>query len=113
MDYAQFRKAHPATRCFQPYTSDERAGLAASHRVGHRRRHAVGEFFYVHEMVPDRAYGTAKAATTAAYEVYLQGLRIAMQPLRIEPVAVEHVEEEGAAEDEAANVTPARLERLR
>lgn len=67
MTYAEFRKAHPATRCMQHYDSETRAMHAASFRLGHRARTAVGEFFYTHPMLPGRGYSTAKQATMAAY----------------------------------------------
>lgn len=71
MDYQAFRKEHPATRCFQPYTSEQRANHAASFRLGYRQRQAVGHSYYTHPMVPGIAFDTAKAATTRAYEVWL------------------------------------------
>ena len=67
LTYAEFRKKHPATRCFQPYDSTERAARAASHRLHHRQKQAVGEFFYTHPMLPGRGYATAKQATMAAF----------------------------------------------
>lgn len=70
MTYAEFRKAHPATRCFQRYTPEQRAGMMSSHRLGHRQREAVGRYFYTHPMLADRAYDTAKRATTLAYAQY-------------------------------------------
>lgn len=68
--YANFRKANPATRCFQPYTYEQRADLQASHRLGYRQRESVGHFFYTHPMVPGIAFDTAKQATTRAFEIY-------------------------------------------
>jgi hypothetical protein len=65
--YEAFRKAHPAIRNFQHYTSDQRAQHAASHRLTPHRRQAAGEFFYTHPMIPGRAFDTAKQATTAAF----------------------------------------------
>lgn len=54
------------TRCFQRYTSEQRADMASSHRLGHRQREAVGEFFYINSMFPGRAFSTRKAALEAA-----------------------------------------------
>jgi hypothetical protein len=68
--YEAFRRAHPAIRHFQPYTSDQRAMHASSRRLGPRKQKAVGEFFYTHPMLPDRAYATAKQATMAAFALH-------------------------------------------
>ncbi len=70
MTYEEFRKKHPATRCFQRYDHDTRAMHAASHRLGRLQRQRVGEYFYTHPMVPGVAFGTAKQATTRAYRMY-------------------------------------------
>lgn len=70
MDYASFRKAHPAVRNFQRYDSTTRAMHAASHRLGYRQRAAVGQFFYTHPLCGDSCFDTAKMATTLAYEAY-------------------------------------------
>lgn len=74
LDYADFRKRHPAVRCYMHHTSETRAMHAASHRLGHKQRQASGEVFYVHPMVPDRAFSTAKAATMHAFEVAKGGI---------------------------------------
>jgi hypothetical protein len=68
MDFATFRKANPATRCFQRYSHLERADRMASHRLWHRQREAVGEYFYTHPMVPGLAFPTKKRAEQAAFE---------------------------------------------
>jgi hypothetical protein len=62
-------EAKKVVRCFQPYSSDQRANHAASHRLGHRRRQAVGEFFYAHPAIPDRAYPTRGAAAAVGLQV--------------------------------------------
>lgn len=67
--YASFRQAYPAIRCFQRYTAEDRASHRASRRLGPRAKERVGEFFYVHPMIPGRAFATAKAATTAAFNL--------------------------------------------
>lgn len=74
MTYEEFRKAHPAVRCFQRYSPETRANHAASHRLGHRQRTAVGEYYYVHKLVPDIGFPRAKLATERAYGVYLATL---------------------------------------
>lgn len=53
-------------RCFHAFTSEQRANLAASHRLGHRQRAAIGQFFYVHPGFPGTAFATRKAAVMAA-----------------------------------------------
>lgn len=71
LTYRQFRKLYPATRNLQRYSSETRADRAASHRLGHRQRQAVGEYFYTHTLCPDIAFDTAKRATQEAYAIYL------------------------------------------
>lgn len=68
--YEVFRRANPATRCFQQYDSATRANHAASFRVGRVKRTAVGEHYYTHPMVGGIAFPTAKAATARAYELW-------------------------------------------
>lgn len=55
-------------RHLQRYTSEERANRAASHRMGPRQRHAVGEHFYTHPAIPDRAFPSRGAAARAAVD---------------------------------------------
>lgn len=55
-------------RHFQRYTPEQRADRAASHRLGHTQRHAVGEYFYTHPDVPGLAYPTRTAAAHAALQ---------------------------------------------
>lgn len=52
-------------RCFHAYDSETRANHAASFRLGHRQRESLGEFFYTHPDVPNRAFPTCKAAALA------------------------------------------------
>jgi len=73
MTYVEFRKTHPAARCFQRYDSETRANHAASGRLGFRQREAAGAFYYVHPMVPAFAFPTAKAATERAYDLHCVG----------------------------------------
>jgi rubredoxin len=72
MTYEEFRRKHPAVRCMHHHSSEDRANLASSFRLTRGQREAVGEFFYVHDLVPDKAFPTAKAATTAAYAIFLK-----------------------------------------
>lgn len=72
MDYATFRKIHPATRCFQRHSSETRAMMASSFRLGRRQRNAIGEYFYIHEMIPGTAFSSAGLATKAAYAAYVE-----------------------------------------
>lgn len=53
-------------RHFQPYTSEQRADLAASHRLGHRQRCSPGQFFWTTEARPGVAFPTRKAALAAS-----------------------------------------------
>lgn len=101
MTYEEFRKRHPATRCFERYTSEQRANHAASFRLGRRQREAVGEHYYVHEMVPDIAFPTAKMATTRAYAVFVGNARV---DLVTTGLRVRSVDEEEAAEIEATAI---------
>lgn len=73
MDFATFRRANPATRCFQRYSHTARTNIQASHRLGQRQRAAVGEFFYVHPLAPGLAFPTKKQAETAAFEAAQNG----------------------------------------
>lgn len=60
-------------RHFQPYTSEQRADHAASHRLGHRQRQAMGEYFYTHPDVPGVCFDTRQRAADA-------GIRARQQP---------------------------------
>lgn len=71
MDYADFRRAEPAVRHWHKYDVNQRTEVASSHRQGFRQRQAIGEFWYSHPRIPDRAYDTAKQATVRAHEVYM------------------------------------------
>lgn len=53
-------------RHFQRYTSEHRADRAASHRLGHRQRQAIGEAFYSHPDLPGVCFPTRIAAARAA-----------------------------------------------
>lgn len=70
-NYAEALKAESkrVVRNFQPFTSEQRANHAASHRLGHRQRERVGEFFYTHPDVPGAAFTTRKRAAEAALGV--------------------------------------------
>ena len=58
----------PAVRCFERYTSQDRATRAASFRLGYRQRSAVGEVYWTHPLVHHRAFPTRKAALRAAFD---------------------------------------------
>ena len=55
-------------RCFQKYTPEQRANHAASRRLGYQQRQAIGEYFWVHPLIPDLAFHSRKAALNAARE---------------------------------------------
>ena len=61
-DTALKAEAKKVVRCFQPYSSETRANHAASFRLGHRQREAIGEYFYVHPAMPNTAFPTRKMA---------------------------------------------------
>ena len=68
-DEALKAEAKKVVRCFQPYSSEQRANHAASFRVGYRQREAVGHFYYVHPAIPNRAFDTRGKAARAALAV--------------------------------------------
>ena len=49
-------------RGLHKYSHHERADRAASHRLYHRQKAAVGEFFYFHPENPDVCFPTRTAA---------------------------------------------------
>ena len=53
------------TRCFYRFDAGQRADHAASHRLGHRQREAIGEFYWVTDAVPGIAFPSRKAARAA------------------------------------------------
>ena len=55
-----------ATRGFQRYTSDQRAGHRASHRLGYRQREQIGEAYWTHPYCPGVCFPTKTAAHRAA-----------------------------------------------
>lgn len=61
-------EAKKVIRCFEVFKSDQRANHAASHRLGHRQRQAVGRFYYVHPAIPGIAFDTRGAAARQALE---------------------------------------------
>jgi hypothetical protein len=58
-------EAKKVIRHFQKYSHEQRADLAANFRAGYQQRRAVGEFFYSHPAVPNRAFPTRGAAARA------------------------------------------------
>jgi hypothetical protein len=61
-------EARRVVRHFSPYTSEQRADRAASHRLGHRQRTSPGEFFYTHPDVPGVGYPRRYLAVWAALQ---------------------------------------------
>lgn len=61
-------EAKRVIRNFMPYTSEQRANHAASHRLGYRQRRAEGEFFYTHPDVAGVCFTTRGQAARAALE---------------------------------------------
>lgn len=70
MDFEEYRKQFPATRCFQHYTVEQRTNHAASHRLTGNQRNAVGEFFYAHNHAPGLAFPKRRQAERAGFERY-------------------------------------------
>lgn len=62
-------KSPTVHRCFDKYTSAERSNKQASHRQGHVQKHAVGEFYYVSDLVPGIAFPTRGRAEAAEMAV--------------------------------------------
>ncbi len=58
--------ARRVVRHFQPFTAEQRANHAASHRLTPGQQRAVGTHFYTHPDVPGRAFDTRRAAARAA-----------------------------------------------
>lgn len=56
-------------RCFQGYTPEQRSNMRAFLTLGYKKRHSVGEFYYVHPALPNRAFPRRKAAAKAALAV--------------------------------------------
>lgn len=54
------------TRCFHHYTSEQRANHAASFRLSQRKRQSLGEFFYIHPNLPNKAFPRRSDAARAA-----------------------------------------------
>lgn len=56
----------PAVRGFQRHTSEVRANMQASHRLGFRQRHSIGDVYWTHPLVPGLAFPTKTRAIRAA-----------------------------------------------
>jgi hypothetical protein len=67
----QFYDIPKAVRCWQKFSSETRANLMSSHRVGFRQKERFGEFYWTHPLIPNRAYPTRKAAYSAALETLI------------------------------------------
>ena len=73
MTRAEFLATKPkATRLMERYSSEQRAERAASQRMGHRQRQAVGEFFYMNHLEPNSAYPTAKQAKIGLHRAFIR-----------------------------------------
>ena len=59
-------EARRVVRHFQRFTAEQRTDRAASHRLGHRQRQAVGDQFFTHPDLPGRSFNTRRAAARAA-----------------------------------------------
>jgi hypothetical protein len=68
-DVALKAEAKRVIRCLHHYTSEQRANHAASHRLGHRQRQAIGEHFYIHPDVAGVCFDTRGQAARAALAV--------------------------------------------
>ncbi len=77
MTVREFGKAHPATRCFQRYTSEQRTTLQASHRLFPGQKEAVGEKFYTHPDARSVAFERAACAVRTAHKAHLERALIA------------------------------------
>lgn len=55
-----------AVRGFQRYSSETRANMQASHRLGFRQKEAIGEAFWTHPFCPGVCFPTKSAAYRAA-----------------------------------------------
>jgi hypothetical protein len=53
-------------RCFQGYDHEQRANMSAFLTLGYKKRHSVGEFYYVHPDLPGSAFPRRKMAAEAA-----------------------------------------------
>jgi hypothetical protein len=56
-------------RCFERYSSGDRANMQASHRLGYLQRQRVGEFYYVSDLIPNIAFPTRSRAEAAETEL--------------------------------------------
>ena len=101
LTYEQFRKLYKAARNFQAYDHNDRARHASSHRLGFRQREALGEFYYTHDLCPDRAFDTAQGATRHAYEVYLAAIPLRDLMLAVCKQGLEALECHGLEDGEA------------
>ena len=67
-DGAPHKVSRHVTRCFHRYSHVERADRSASHRLGFRQREAVGEHFYVSDLIPGIAYPSRSRAEWATIQ---------------------------------------------
>ena len=67
-DAALRAEAKKVVRILCRYSSEQRANHAASFRLGHRQREAIGEYFYTHPDCPGIAFPKRGLAARAALE---------------------------------------------
>ncbi|MFI6129471.1 hypothetical protein [Micromonospora sp. NPDC051141] len=93
-------EAKRVVRQFQRYTSEQRADRAASHRLGHRQKTALGEHFYTHPGLPGVAFDSRKRAAETAHRKLGQqptpGVRVVSGPHEPSPT-VRHCDVGGEA----------------
>ena len=77
LSFEDFKTQFPATRNFQRFSAEQRANMAASHRLGYRQKQAIGEVFWSHEWRPDVAFSTRRAALEAGYVAYIAAAQVA------------------------------------
>ena len=66
----QFYDIPNAVRCWQKFDHNTRADRASNFRFTQGRRDRLGEFYYLHPLVPNRAFPTRKAALQAALATF-------------------------------------------
>jgi hypothetical protein len=109
MSYEDFRRAHPARRCFQGYTVEQRVERWSTPLKSASFRNATGEVFYTHPDLPGQGFTSAQGATKMAYGVYLATkeqeaarVRIAVpEEPRVRIAPVDEDEHDGVAEETA------------
>ena len=67
MTLTEFSRAYRPIRYFQHCTAAQHTDRAASFRLGPAPREHVGEYCYVHPLLPDRAYPSSSRARRATH----------------------------------------------